>query len=113
MAAEGDRARQGWEPFWFYRSLGLYGAQLVGVQQLGVDRGAFWSEMQSSIGLADVNEAIVKSLVFGFVASLIAVYEGYHSDGTAEGVGLATTRTVVASSVLTLVLDYVLSAAFM
>jgi phospholipid/cholesterol/gamma-HCH transport system permease protein len=96
-----------------FNVVGLYGAQLVGVQQMGVDRGAFWSEMQSSIGFADVREAIVKSLVFGFVASLIAVYEGYHSDGTAEGVGLATTRTVVASSVLTLLLDYLLSAAFM
>jgi phospholipid/cholesterol/gamma-HCH transport system permease protein len=95
-----------------FNVIGLYGAQAVGVQQMGVDRGAFWSQMQSSIGFSDVKEAIVKSLVFGFVASLIAVYEGYHSDGTAEGVGLATTRTVVTSSVLTLLLDYVISALF-
>ncbi len=96
-----------------FNAVGLYGAQLIGVEEMGVDRGAFWSEMQSSIALADVRESIVKSLVFGFVASLIAVYEGYYSDGTAEGVGLATTRTVVASSVLTLLLDYVLSAVFL
>ncbi|MGH8150085.1 MAG: MlaE family lipid ABC transporter permease subunit [Steroidobacteraceae bacterium] len=96
-----------------FNAVGLYGAQLVGVQEMGVDRGAFWSQMQSSIGVSDVNEAIVKSLAFGFVASLIAVYEGYHSDGTAEGVGLATTRTVVFASVLTLVIDYLLSAAFL
>jgi phospholipid/cholesterol/gamma-HCH transport system permease protein len=92
---------------------GLYGAQLIGVQMMGVDAGTFWSQTQGAVGLRDVNEGIVKSLVFGFVVSLIAVYEGYHTDATAEGVGLATTRTVVASSVLTLVLDYMMTAAFL
>jgi phospholipid/cholesterol/gamma-HCH transport system permease protein len=92
---------------------GLYGAQLIGVQMMGVDSGTFWSQTQSAVVLRDVNEGIVKSLVFGFVVSLIAVYEGYHTDATAEGVGLATTRTVVASSVLTLVLDYMMTAAFL
>jgi len=92
---------------------GLFGAQLVGVQMMGVDVGSFWSQMQSSVALHDVNEGIVKSLVFGFVVTLIAVYEGYHTDATAEGVGLATTRTVVASSVLTLLIDYMLTAAFL
>jgi len=93
--------------------VGLYGAQLVGVQMMGVDRGSFWSQMQSSVGFADVKEGIVKSLVFGVTCSLIAVFEGYHSEPTAEGVGLATTRTVVASSVLVLLLDYVLTAFFL
>ncbi|MGH8199871.1 MAG: lipid asymmetry maintenance ABC transporter permease subunit MlaE [Steroidobacteraceae bacterium] len=93
--------------------IGLFGAQLIGVQLLGIDRGTFWSQMQGSVGLRDVTEGIVKSLVFGAVLSLIAVNEGYQSEPTAEGVGLATTRTVVASSVLTLLLDYVLTAAFM
>ncbi len=92
---------------------GLYGAQLIGVGMMGVDPGTFWSQTQAAVGLRDVNEGIVKSLVFGFVVSLIAVYEGYHTDATAEGVGLATTRTVVASSVLTLVLDYMLTAYFL
>ncbi|HTW37981.1 MAG TPA: lipid asymmetry maintenance ABC transporter permease subunit MlaE [Steroidobacteraceae bacterium] len=92
---------------------GLYGAQLIGVQMLGVDAGTFWSQTQGSVGWQDVKQGIVKSLVFGFVVSLIAVYEGYHTDATAEGVGLATTRTVVASSILTLVLDYMMTAAFL
>jgi phospholipid/cholesterol/gamma-HCH transport system permease protein len=96
-----------------FNIIGLYGAQLIGVQLLGVDRGTFWSQMQGSIGIRDVTEGIVKSLVFGAVLSLIAVNEGYHAEPTAEGVGLATTRTVVASSVLTLLLDYVLTAAFL
>ena len=92
--------------------IGLFGAQLVGVQLMGVDRGSFWSQMQSAVGLKDVMEGVVKSLVFGFACSLIAVYEGYHAEATAAGVGLATTRTVVASSVLILLLDYVLTACF-
>jgi phospholipid/cholesterol/gamma-HCH transport system permease protein len=93
--------------------IGLYGAQLIGVQLMGVDKGVFWSQMQGAVGLRDVSEGLVKSLIFGAACSLIAVHEGYHAEPTAEGVGLATTRTVVASSVMTLLLDYVLTAAFL
>jgi phospholipid/cholesterol/gamma-HCH transport system permease protein len=93
--------------------LGLFGAQLIGVQLMGVDAGVFWSQTQSAVGLRDVSEGLVKSLVFGTACSLVAVYEGYNAEPTAAGVGLATTRTVVASSVLTLLLDYVLTAAFL
>ncbi len=93
--------------------VGLFGAQLVGVQMMGVDRGSFWSQMQGAVGLKDVMEGVVKSVVFGFACSLIAVYEGYHAEPTAAGVGLATTRTVVASSVLILLFDYVLTACFL
>jgi phospholipid/cholesterol/gamma-HCH transport system permease protein len=93
--------------------IGLYGAQLIGVTLMGVDRGVFWSQMQGAVGLRDVMEGLVKSLVFGVACSLIAVHEGYHAEPTAAGVGLATTRTVVASSVVVLLLDYVLTAAFL
>jgi phospholipid/cholesterol/gamma-HCH transport system permease protein len=93
--------------------VGLYGAQLIGVQLMGVDRGVFWSQMQGSVELKNVTEGVVKSLVFGAACSLIAVHEGYNAAPTAEGVALATTRTVVASSVITLLLDYVLTAAFL
>jgi phospholipid/cholesterol/gamma-HCH transport system permease protein len=93
--------------------IGLYGAQLIGVQLMGVDKGVFWSQTQGSVDLHDVNEGIVKSVVFGIACSLIAVYEGYNAAPTAEGVALATTRTVVASSVMTLLLDYVLTAEFL
>lgn len=93
--------------------IGLFGAQLVGVHVMGVDAGAFWSQTQGSVEFQDVWEGIVKSLVFGGACSLIAVYEGYNVDPTAEGVALATTRTVVASSVLTLLFDYALTAAFL
>jgi phospholipid/cholesterol/gamma-HCH transport system permease protein len=96
-----------------FNVIGLFGAQLIGVQLMGVDTGAFWSQMQGAVELDDVNEGIVKSFCFGLACSLVAVYEGYHAAPTAEGVGLATTRTVVVSSVLTLLIDYILTAAFL
>ncbi|MFZ9652649.1 MAG: lipid asymmetry maintenance ABC transporter permease subunit MlaE [Steroidobacteraceae bacterium] len=93
--------------------IGLFGAQLVGVGMMGVDAGAFWSQMQAAVELRDVAEGLTKSLCFGVACSLVAVYEGFHAEPTAEGVGLATTRTVVVSSVLTLLIDYLLTAAFL
>lgn len=96
-----------------FNLIGLFGAQLIGVQLMGVDPGAFWSQMQSAVELDDVSEGIVKSVCFGVACSLIAVYEGYNAEPTAAGVGLATTRTVVISSVLTLLVDYMLTAAFL
>jgi len=96
-----------------FNAVGLFGAQLVGVGLMGVDRGSFWSQMQGSVELNDVWEGVVKSCVFGLACSLIAVHSGYTAEPTAEGVGLATTRTVVISSVLTLLLDYILTAAFL
>jgi phospholipid/cholesterol/gamma-HCH transport system permease protein len=78
-----------------------------------VDAGTFWSQMQNQVGVDDVMEGLVKSLVFGVVCTLLAVYEGFHAEPTAEGVGLATTRTVIASSVLVLIFDYMLTAAFL
>jgi phospholipid/cholesterol/gamma-HCH transport system permease protein len=96
-----------------FNIIGIYGAQLVGVTLRGVDQGTFWSQMQNAVELRDVTEGIVKSIAFGVICSLLAVYEGYNAVPTAEGVGLATTRTVVTSSVMTLVVDYMLTAAFL
>ena len=93
--------------------IGIYGAQLVGVQIMGVDSGSFWSQMRAGVDLKDVNEGIVKSCIFGVACSLIAVYEGYNAVPTAEGVGRATTRTVVTSAVVVLFLDYLLTSAFL
>jgi phospholipid/cholesterol/gamma-HCH transport system permease protein len=96
-----------------FEVIGLYGAHLVGVQWMGVDRGSYWSQLQSTVQFRDVWEGVAKSLVFGVVCSLVAVNEGYHAEPTAAGVGLATTRTVVASSVLVLLFDFVLTAVFL
>jgi phospholipid/cholesterol/gamma-HCH transport system permease protein len=93
--------------------IGLFGAQLVGVQLMGVDQGQFWSQMRGAVEQGDVMEGVLKSAVFGVACSLVAVYEGYHAVPTAEGVGRATTRTVVISSVSVLLLDYMLTAVML
>ena len=93
--------------------IGIFGAQLVGVQLMGVDSGQFWSQMRGAVEHGDVMEGVIKSCVFGVACSAIAVYEGYHSAPTAEGVGRATTRTVVISSVSVLLLDYMLTAVML
>lgn len=96
-----------------FSMIALFGAQLVGVQLMGVDAGQFWSQMRGAVDMDDVMEGVVKSIAFGFACSAIAVYEGYHAEPTAEGVGRATTRTVVTSSVAVLVIDYMLTAVFL
>jgi phospholipid/cholesterol/gamma-HCH transport system permease protein len=96
-----------------FNIMGLYGAQLIGVSVMGVDAGTFWSQLQNAISVSDVNEGLIKALVFGATCTLLAVYYGYNAEPTAEGVGLATTRTVISSSVLVLIFDYMLTAAFL
>jgi len=96
-----------------FSTIGIYGAQLIGVQIMHVDAGSFWSQMRASVAFRDISEGIVKSLIFGVACSLIAVFEGYNAKPTAEGVGRATTRTVVTSAVMTLFLDYLITAMFL
>jgi phospholipid/cholesterol/gamma-HCH transport system permease protein len=94
-------------------AIGIFGVQLVGVQNFGVDSASFWSQMRASVELNDIAEGVIKGCVFGFACNLIAVYEGYNAIPTAEGVGRATTRTVVISAVLTLMLDYMITAVML
>jgi phospholipid/cholesterol/gamma-HCH transport system permease protein len=91
-------------------AIGIFGVQVVGVQFLGVDAASFWSQMRSAVEVSDIMEGVIKGCVFGFICSLIAVYEGYTAMPTAEGVGRATTRTVVTSAVLVLIFNYMLTA---
>ena len=94
-----------------FSSIGIYGGYIVGVELLGVDDGAFWAQMQDKVDLrGDVYNGIIKSVVFGFVAGWIALYEGYDAVPTAAGVSRATTRTVVHTSLVVLGLDFVLTA---
>ena len=93
-----------------FSTLGIFGAYLVGVKLIGIDSGAFWGNMQAAVDFRrDVVNGIIKTVVFGFAVSLIAVFEGYNAQPTAEGVSRATTRTVVASSLAILALDFVLT----
>jgi phospholipid/cholesterol/gamma-HCH transport system permease protein len=94
-----------------FSALGIYGGWFVGVGLLGVDDGTYWSQMQSKIDLhEDIYNGVIKSLVFGFVCSWIAVFQGYDCLPTSEGVSRATTKTVVHSALAVLGLDFVLTA---
>jgi phospholipid/cholesterol/gamma-HCH transport system permease protein len=94
-----------------FSAMGIFGGYLVGVRLIGVDEGAFWSQMQAAVDLReDILNGVIKSVVFGFAVAWIAVFEGYDAPPTAEGVSGATTRTVVMSSLAILALDFVLTA---
>jgi len=93
-----------------FNAIGILGAWFIGVNVMGVDNGAFWSQMQEYVDPEDIWEGVWKSVAFGIAASLIAVYEGYNAPPTAEGVGMATTRTVVTTSIVVLILDYLITA---
>ncbi|MFZ5595097.1 MAG: lipid asymmetry maintenance ABC transporter permease subunit MlaE [Pseudomonadota bacterium] len=94
-----------------FSAVGVLGGFFVGVGLLGVDSGAFWSQMQAKVDLQDdILNGVIKSLVFGWVAAWIAVYEGYDAVPTTEGVSRATTRTVVHTAFAVLGLDFILTA---
>lgn len=94
-----------------FTAVAIGGGYMVGVEWLGVDSGAFWSNMQQNVDFQkDVVNGIIKSIVFGTVIVWIALYQGVECEPTAEGVGRATTRTVVYSSLATLGLDFFLTA---
>ncbi len=89
----------------------VFGSYLVGVEWLGVDAGQFWSNMQASVQFSgDVVNGIMKGLIFGVVATWIAVYQGYYTVPTAAGIGRATTKTVVYGSLAILGLDFILTS---
>jgi len=94
-----------------FSAMGIFGGFLVGHSLLGIDDGAFWSQMQAKTDwYGDVLNGVIKSIVFGFVVTWIALFEGYDAIPTSEGVGRATTRTVVHSAFAILGLDFVLTA---
>jgi phospholipid/cholesterol/gamma-HCH transport system permease protein len=94
-----------------FSAVGVMGGYLVAVELLGLDAGAFWSQAVAKVDLYhDLGNGMIKSAVFGFVVVWIAVFEGYDCVPTSEGLGRATTRTVVHSSLAVLGLDFVLTA---
>jgi phospholipid/cholesterol/gamma-HCH transport system permease protein len=94
-----------------FSAVGVLGAYVVGVVLIGIDSGAFWAQMQDGVDVVkDIGNGVVKTIVFGFATTFIALYIGYESEATPEGVAQATTRTVVVSSLTVLSLDFVLTA---
>ncbi len=94
-----------------FSAVGIMGAWVVAVLLIGVDAGNFWSIMQTRVDvLRDVGNGVVKAFVFGVICTLVALYQGYETEATPEGVAYATTRTVVISSLWILGMDFVLTA---
>jgi phospholipid/cholesterol/gamma-HCH transport system permease protein len=94
-----------------FSAIGVIGGYLVGVQLIGVDEGAFWSQMQGNIDVRrDILNGVLKSFVFGVAVTFTALFQGYEAQPTPEGVSRATTRTVVIASLMVLALDFVMTA---
>ncbi|ALD91735.1 MULTISPECIES: lipid asymmetry maintenance ABC transporter permease subunit MlaE [Cupriavidus] len=94
-----------------FSAVGILGGYIVGVQLIGVDAGAFWSQMQGGVDVRDdVLNGVIKSFIFGIAVTFIALYQGYEAKPTPEGVSRATTRTVVIASLAVLGLDFLLTA---
>jgi phospholipid/cholesterol/gamma-HCH transport system permease protein len=94
-----------------FSAVGILGAYVVAVLLIGVDAGNFWSIMQARVDVwRDLGNGIVKSAVFGVICTFVALYQGYESQATPEGVSQATTRTVVIASLGVLGMDFILTA---
>ncbi|UGQ46522.1 lipid asymmetry maintenance ABC transporter permease subunit MlaE [Massilia endophytica] len=94
-----------------FSAVGVFGGYIVGVKLIGVDEGAFWSQMQNGVDVwKDVFNGFVKSVVFGVAITFISLYQGYEAQPTPEDVAGATTRTVVVSSLMIWWLDFMLTA---
>jgi phospholipid/cholesterol/gamma-HCH transport system permease protein len=94
-----------------FSAVGVIGGYLVGVQLIGVDEGAFWSQMQANIDVRrDILNGVIKSFVFGMAVTFTALFQGYEAQPTPEGVSRATTRTVVIASLMVLGLDFIMTA---
>ncbi len=94
-----------------FSAVGVVGGWIVGVLMIGVDSGAFWSQMQGGVDVwLDVGNGVIKSVVFGFTVTFVALVQGFNAQPTPEGVSRATTRTVVVASLAILGLDFILTA---
>lgn len=94
-----------------FSAMGIIGGWVVGVLMIGVDAGSFWSQIQGGVDVwRDVGNGMIKSVVFGFTVTFVALLQGFEAQATPEGVSKATTRTVVVASLSVLALDFVLTA---
>ena len=94
-----------------FSAMGIIGGWIVGVLMIGVDGGSFWSQIQEGVDVwQDLGNGVIKSIVFGFTVTFVALLQGFEAQPTPEGVASATTRTVVVSSLSVLGLDFILTA---
>ena len=112
LTAEIGLMRSGEQLALIFSAVGIIGAWIVGVGLIGTDSGSFWSQMQAAVDIFhDVGNGFIKSVVFGIAVTLVALYQGYASRPTPDGVAHATTMTVVVSSLLVLGLDFIMTAS--
>lgn len=93
-----------------YSFAGMVGAYVVSTKYLDIDPGAFMSGIRSYVDISDVTHGLIKAVVFGLIISMVACYKGFYATGGSRGVGIATTKAVVSSSVLILISDYAMTA---
>jgi phospholipid/cholesterol/gamma-HCH transport system permease protein len=94
-----------------FSAMGIVGGWVVGVLLIGVDSGSFWSQIQGGVDVwQDLGNGVIKSIVFGFTVTFVALLQGFDANPTPEGVSRATTRTVVVASLAVLGLDFILTA---
>ena len=91
--------------------VGMVGCYIVGVILLGIDEGIFLEKVRWFVEPSDLSSGLIKACVFGGILTMVGCYKGFYAEGGARGVGLATTQSVVASSVIILISDYFLTAA--
>ncbi len=92
--------------------IGIFGGYVIGVFKLDFNPALYIQKTYNFLEYIDVISGLVKAAVFGFVVTLLGCYMGYHSSGGAQGVGAATTNAVVASAILILILNYMISQLF-
>ena len=92
--------------------IGVFGGYVIGVFKLDFNPALYIQKTYNFLEYIDVISGLVKAAVFGFVVTLLGCYMGYHSSGGAQGVGAATTNAVVASAILILILNYLISQLF-
>lgn len=93
-----------------FNLVAIWGGYLIGVSWMGIDGGAFWSVMEGSVDFGpDVLNGMLKSLIFAFIVTWVALYNGFHVVPNAQGISRATTKTVVLASLLVLGMDFLLT----
>ena len=92
--------------------IGIYGGWLVAVYALDFSGTMFIQNLADFLAQRDVTSGLYKAIVFGFLLSLMGCYHGYFSDRGAQGVGKATRTAVVASAMLILASNYIMTALF-
>ncbi|MDU0810488.1 MAG: lipid asymmetry maintenance ABC transporter permease subunit MlaE [Burkholderia sp.] len=94
-----------------FNAIGILGGYIVSLILISIDPSAFWSQMQNGVDTwYDIGNGLLKSILFGFATTFIALFHGYESRPTPEGISSATTKTVVYGSLIVLGFNFILTA---